>query len=140
VEHPTKPYRNLCSRCESAWCVWLGQGSAYQGLPINRSGCASILLHYYQSLPSGLVNTNSVHNWQDTHDHKHLILHRNRGPRGLCVIPQASTPEVIPVGDPPTPRHNVPTRHAASTLIHGGLDPTTTSNGYDCPIMLCEAT
>jgi len=75
-----------------------------------------------------------------THDHKHLILHRNRGPRGLCVIPQASTPEVIPVGDPPTPRHNVPTRHAASTLIHSGLDPTTTSNGYDCPIMLCEAT
>ena len=43
VEHPTKPYRILCSRCESAWCVWLGQGSAYQVLPINPSGCASII-------------------------------------------------------------------------------------------------
>ena len=35
VEHPTNPYRILCSRCETNWCVWLGQGSAYQGLPIN---------------------------------------------------------------------------------------------------------
>jgi len=23
----------LCSRCETHWCVWLGQGSAYQVLP-----------------------------------------------------------------------------------------------------------
>jgi hypothetical protein len=37
-ESPTKTYRNLCSRCESAWCVWLGHHAAYQPLPIDRSG------------------------------------------------------------------------------------------------------
>ena len=26
VESPTKPYRILCSRCETHWCVWLGHG------------------------------------------------------------------------------------------------------------------
>ena len=26
VEHPTKPYRILCSRSETHWCVWLGRG------------------------------------------------------------------------------------------------------------------
>jgi hypothetical protein len=33
VEHPTKPYRILCSRCETHWCIWLGRGAltnAYQ--------------------------------------------------------------------------------------------------------------
>ena len=24
VEHPTKPYRILCSRCETHWCIWFG--------------------------------------------------------------------------------------------------------------------
>ena len=60
VEHPTKPYRNLCSRCESAWCVWLGQGSAYQGLPINRSGSTAVLVYYYQSLPAAVLNTHTM--------------------------------------------------------------------------------
>ena len=27
VEPPTKPYRILCSRCETHWCVWLGRGT-----------------------------------------------------------------------------------------------------------------
>ena len=44
VESPTKPYRILCPPCESAWCVWLGQGSAYQALPYHQSGCAAVLL------------------------------------------------------------------------------------------------
>ena len=65
-------------------------------------------------------------------DHKHLILHSNRGPSGLCVIPQASDPKKV-VGDPPTPRHSVADSHAVVTLIHGGraegLDPTTTPIG-----------
>ena len=26
VESPTNPYRILCSRCETHWCVWLGRG------------------------------------------------------------------------------------------------------------------
>ena len=78
VEHPTKPYRILCSRCESAWCVWLGQGSAYQVLPITRSGWASILLHYYQSLPAAVLNT---HN-----DIKHTVLHPDSGPTGMGLV------------------------------------------------------
>ena len=27
VESPTKPYRILCSRCETHWCIWLGAGA-----------------------------------------------------------------------------------------------------------------
>jgi hypothetical protein len=27
VESPTKPYRILCSRCETHWCVWFGHGA-----------------------------------------------------------------------------------------------------------------
>ncbi len=34
----------LCPRSETHWCVWLGQGSAYQVLPINPSGLTSILM------------------------------------------------------------------------------------------------
>ena len=26
VEPPTNPYRILCSRCETHWCIWLGAG------------------------------------------------------------------------------------------------------------------
>ena len=27
VESPTKPYRILCSRCETHWSIWLGSGA-----------------------------------------------------------------------------------------------------------------
>ena len=27
VESPTNPYRILCSRCETHWCIWLGAGA-----------------------------------------------------------------------------------------------------------------
>ena len=60
VEHPTKPYRILCSRCETHWCIWLGAGVPYQCLPMHRSGCASILSTYYQSLPAAELNTHTM--------------------------------------------------------------------------------
>ena len=65
-------------------------------------------------------------------DHKHLILHSNRGPSGIRLIPTEHTQKKV-VGDPPTPRHSVADPHAVVTLIHGGraegLDPTTTPIG-----------
>ena len=65
-------------------------------------------------------------------DHEHLILHSNRGPSGIRLIPTEHTPKKV-VGDPPTPRHSVADPHAVPTLIHGGraegLDPTTTPIG-----------
>ena len=27
VEHPTKPYQDLCSRSETDWGIWLGRGA-----------------------------------------------------------------------------------------------------------------
>ena len=63
-----------------------------------------------------------------THDIQHTVLHSNRGPPGLCGISQASDPKKVVVTDPPTARHNVATPHAVATLIHGGVDPTTTSS------------
>jgi len=64
-------------------------------------------------------------------DHKHLILHSNRGPGGIRLIPTEHTPKKV-VGDPPTAWHSVADPHAVVTLIHGGraegLDPTTTSS------------
>ena len=50
VESPTKPYQDPCPLSVCHWCVWLGQGSAYQVLPCDRSGCVpfscSITTHY----------------------------------------------------------------------------------------------
>ena len=71
-------------------------------------------------------------------DIKHSILHPDSGPRGLCVIPQASDQKKVVVGDggakhrsidPPTTWHSVADPHAVATIHQGGppgLDPTTT--------------
>ena len=77
-------------------------------------------------------------------DHKHLILHSNRGPTRIRLIPQEHIQEVIPVGDggakhrsidPPTAWHSVADPHAVATIPQGGppgLDPTTTPiEAYD---------
>ena len=131
VESPTKPYRILCSRCETDWWIWFG-------LPTVTTVQIWAGHHYNIVLPC--LTSRGV---KYTHDINDTVLHGNRGPLGLCGISPASNQKEITVGDPPTPRHNVPTRHAASTLIHGGraegLDPTTTPfPAYD-PIYDIEA-
>ena len=35
-------------------------GLVYQRLPIDRSGCTSILIHYYQPLPAAELNTHMI--------------------------------------------------------------------------------
>ena len=94
-----------------------------------------------QSLP--MITSRGV---KYTHnDHKHLILHHDRGPLGLCGISQASDQKKVVVGDggakhrsidPPTTWHSVADPHAASTIHkggHHGLDPSPTPIGaYDC--------
>jgi len=35
-------------------------GLVYQRLPRCRSGCASILIHYYQRLPAAVLNTHMI--------------------------------------------------------------------------------
>ena len=62
-------------------------------------------------------------------DIRHTVLHPDSGPRGIRLIPQASTQEVIVIVivvgdggaehrsiDPPTEPHNVPTRHAVAEV------------------------
>ena len=62
-----------------AWC-----GRPYQCLPTNRSGSTSILLHYYQTLPPGLLNT-----------HMHRGLAVEQGDRYLLVFWLTSIDEDI---------------------------------------------
>ena len=112
VSSPTKPYQDPCSRCETLWSIRFG-------LPTLTNRPFWLGLRYKIVLPT--LTSRGV---KYTHDHKHTVLHSNRGPLGLCVIPKASTHKEIVVGDPPTPRHNVPTRHAVATLIHGGWVPS----------------
>jgi hypothetical protein len=35
-------------------------GLVYQLLPVSGSGCASVLIHYYQSLPAAVLNTHMI--------------------------------------------------------------------------------
>jgi len=111
--------------------------------------------HYNIALP--IITTWPVkytHNDRNSH-----ILYSDSGPRGLCVIPQASTQEVIviviPVRDggaqhrsmdTPTPPYRVADPDAAAKVhtVDGypraeGLDPTTTSEPRYDPDTVCEA-
>ena len=115
VEHPTNPYRILCSRSETLWRIWIG-------LPGLTTSPFWLAHRYKIVLP--IITSRGV---KYTHDIKHTVLHSDRGPLGLCGISQASNQKEIAVGDPPTPRHNVADPHAVATLIHGGVDPTTRS-------------
>ena len=92
-----------------------------------------------QSLPT--VTSRGV---KYTHnDHKHSILHSNRGPRGIRLIPTEHTQKKV-VGDggakhrsmaTPWSWHSVADPHAVRTIPQGGppgLDPTTTPiEAYD---------
>ena len=124
VQTPTKPYQYPCSRCETPRHFRFG-------LP-TLTRIRIWLGHRYRIVLPTLTSRGVKY----THDINCTVLHHDRGPLGLCVISQASTQKVIPVGDggakhrsidPPTPRHNVPTRHAVATSEHGGLDPTVRS-------------
>ena len=75
-----------------------------------------------------------------THDINSHILHHHSGPTRIRLIPKASDPKKVVVGDggakhrsidPPTTWHSVADPHAASTIDQGGppgLAPTTTSS------------
>ena len=60
-----------------------------------------------------------------THDINRTVLHSDRGPRGIRLIPQEHIQEVIPVTDggakhrlmvPPTGPHNVADPHAVAKV------------------------
>ena len=84
-------------------------------------------------------------------DRNNDIPHPDSGPARIRPIPQEHIQEVIPVTDggaqhryvdPPTTWHSVADPHAVATIPQGGppgLDPTTTSNGCNCPDTVCEA-
>ena len=118
---PTKPYRNLCSRCETLWSIRIGLPTVTR-MPI--------WLHHRYRIVLPIITSRGV---KYTHDINCTVLHSDRGPLGLCVISQASTQKVIPVGDggakhrsidPPTPRHNVADPHAVAAFEHGGWRPS----------------
>ena len=83
------------------------------------------------------------------------VLHPDSGPTRICVISQASTQEVIVVGDggakhrsmaPPTEPHNVADPHAVAKVdtVDGypraeGLDPTTTPSWAYGVIIIIKA-
>jgi hypothetical protein len=63
VESPTRPYQEhrypvLAMRISLVCLAWCR--CPYHSLPKHRSGSTSILLHYYQSLPPGLLNTHTM--------------------------------------------------------------------------------
>ena len=140
VESPTKPYRNPCSRCETLWQIRIG-------LPTLTNRPFWLAHHSMTLLPT--LTSRGV---KYTHDHKHSILHSNRGPLGLCVIPQASDQKKVVVGDggakhryidTPTEWHSVPDPHAVATIPQGGppgLDPTLCSFWAYGLIIVIEAT
>jgi hypothetical protein len=112
VEGPTKCYQDLCSRSECHWQIRFG-------LP----GLTTVPIwagHHYNIVLPTLTSRGVKY----THDINGVILHHHSGPTRIRLISQASTQKEITVGDPPTPRHNVATPHAASTLSHGGWVPS----------------
>ena len=117
VQTPTKPYQDLCSRCETHWSFWIG-------LPTLTTRW--IWLHHHSIVVLPNITSRGV---KYTHDINYTVLHSNRGPTGLCGISQASIQEVIPVGDggakhrsidPPTTWHSVADPHAVATIPQGG--------------------
>jgi hypothetical protein len=132
VEHPTNPYRNPCSRCETDWWFWIG-------LP-TLTRIRIWLGHHYNIVLPTLTSRGVEYTHNDIND---TVLHSNRGPTRIRPIPQEHTQKKV-VGDggaqhrymaPPTTWHSVADPHAASTIPQGGppgLDPTTTPiEAYD---------
>ena len=136
VSSPTRPYRILCSRRETHWCIWFGHPAitrAYHcadlaGPPL----CCAITNHYRPRVKY-------THNDINSH-----IPGSDSGTTGLCPIPPEH-PQKKVVGDggakhryldPPWSWHSVADPHAASTIHKGGyhgLDPSPTPIGaYDC--------
>jgi len=115
----------ICARtCETLWHFWIG-------LP-TLTNRPFWLAHHSRTLLPTLTSRGVKY----THDINCVILHHDSGPTGIRLISQASDQKKVVVGDggakhrsidPPTPRHNVPTRHAVATSEHGGLDPTVRS-------------
>ena len=113
VEGPTKPYQDLCSRCETDWWIWIG-------LPTLTTVPIWVGHHYNIVLPT--LTSRGV---KYTHnDHKHSILDPDRGPTRIRLIPQEHPQKkVVEDGgakhrsmDTPTEPHNVATRHAVAKV------------------------
>ena len=122
VDRPTNAYQDLCSRCETHW-------SFRFGLPTLTNGPIWLAHRYKNILPT--LTSRGV---EYTHDVNCVILHHDSGHTRIRLIPKASTPEVIPVGDggakhrsidPPTTWYNVADPHAVATICPGGLGPLT---------------
>jgi len=117
VEHPTNPYRILCSRCETDWSIWIGLPTLTT-FPI-------WLAHRYRIVLPCLTSrgVKYTHN-----DHKHSILDPDRGPTRIRPIPQEH-PQKKVVGDggakhrsidPPWSWHSVADPDAVAAIPQGG--------------------
>ena len=117
VEHPTNPYRILCSRCERHWWFWSGAG----GLTNRYQVTVLAVCHYNIALP--IITGRGV---KYTHnDRDNDIPHPDSGPTRIRLIPTEHTQKKVAVRDggaqhrsvdTPTPPHNVPTRHAVAKV------------------------
>jgi hypothetical protein len=120
VEHPTNAYRILCSRCETPRHFRFGLPTLTR---------IRIWLGHHSIV---LLPTLTSRGVKYTHDINRTVLHSDRGPTRIRLIPQEHIQEVIPVGDggakhryidPPTAWHNVADPHAVATIPQGGPDP-----------------
>ena len=127
--YQTLPGSVLAERTPLVHLAWSG------ALTIPYQSPIWLCLHSITLLP--IITSRGV---KYTHDIKHRILHSNRGPTRIRLIPQASDQKKVVVGDggakhrsidPPTTWHSVADPHAVATIHQGGppgLDPTTTSS------------
>ena len=57
---PTKSYRNLCSRCETHWCIWFGLAGHYHSLPWAILACilpqGTFTKHHRLVIATGIID------------------------------------------------------------------------------------
>jgi hypothetical protein len=83
VEHPTNPYRILCSRCETHWQIRFG-------LPMLT--ISPFWLAHRRRIVLPIITSRGV---EHTHDVKHTVLHGDRGPTRIRRISPASNQKAI---------------------------------------------
>ena len=118
----TKSIAILCSRSETNWQIRFGLPTLTR---------IRIWLGHHSIV---LLPTLTSRGVKYTHDINRTVLHSDRGPTRIRLIPQEHIQEVIPVGDggakhrsidTPWSWHSVADPHAVATIPQGGPDPLT---------------
>ena len=87
VRTPTKPYQDLCSRCETHWCIWIG-------LP-TLTRIRIWLCHRYRIVLPNITSRGVKYTHNDRNSH---IPNSDSGPTRIRLIP-TEHPQKKVVGD-----------------------------------------